>query len=1011
MVIPRYFEDPQMLHVHTEPNRAYYVPCACREEALAPEPRHTSRRFQLLNGEWQFAWYPSLYELDEGILRPGAKRSGLDTVSVPSVWQMLGYEPHQYTNVRYPFPYDPPYVPEENSCGLYIRTFRLEEQPAGFRQYLNFEGVDSCFYVWINGQLIGYSQVSHSTSEFDVTEALRSGDNEIAVLVLKWCDGSYLEDQDKFRMSGIFRDVYLLHRPARHLRDFVVTTPLEPGYARGRVQVQADFAGEPAAVTAVLLDAEGRTVACAPLQNGAVSLPLEQPHLWNAEQPYLYTLLLETEQETIATRVGIREIGAKNGVLTLNGQRIKLRGVNRHDSHPLRGPAVTREDILTDLRLMKQHNINAIRTSHYPNAPFFLELCDQYGFYVIDEADIEIHGVVTLYGSDARFSLIAGDDRFREAIVDRVQRLCIRDRNRPCVLFWSMGNESGYGPNFEAALAWTKETDPTRLTHYESDYVSPEGHEADYSCLDSKSQMYPSIESIEERFQEWYQQPEAERKPYVMCEFSHAMGNGPGDLEAYTRCIQRHDGFAGGFVWEWCDHAIYMGKTVDGRPQYFYGGDFGEFPHDGNFCMDGLVYPDRRPHTGLLEYKNVIRPARVRFADGAYWLENRLDFLNLKDCLTIRWELTADGERIAEGRITDPQALDVPAHEERRLTVEGLPAIPEDGKQWCIRFCLMRRPDGPLIHAAEELGFDQIAHTAFVPAAVAPAKGPVSYTEGEATVIITGERFRYVYDKRLGAFCELTANQRSLLEKPMMYNLWRAPTDNDRNIQKVWREVGYDCAQVRAYDTAITQEADTVTVTTRLSLAAVYRQKIMTITAHWTVDALGWIEARMEVQKNPILPAMPRFGIRLFLNRQMDQVEYLGRGPVESYRDKRWASWFGRFSSPVKALHEDYLFPQENGCHVDCTWLEVTGQDRGWRVEAAAEPLSFTASPYTQEMLTQAAHAFELEESGCTVLCVDYAQTGIGSHSCGPLLGKEWELSETEFTFSFRLIPLTEETA
>lgn len=1002
MLVKNYFEDPQALHVGTMPNRAYVIPGADETAARAAlECPTASERFQPLNGTWAFRYYGSVHELTNPFWEAGAERADFVSTPVPSVWQTQGYDRHMYTNVRYPFPFDPPYVPHDNPCGAYVRTFELEEQP-GLRHYLNFEGVDSCFYVWINGIFIGYSQVSHMTSEFDVSAAVHPGTNEIAVLVLKWCDGSYLEDQDKFRMSGIFRDVYLLHRPENHIRDFTITTPLFDAYTRAEVRVDLSFAGERLPVRYTLTAPDGSMVAQGEEDSGRLAISLSHPLLWNAEQPQLYTLTLCTADECIAAAVGVREVAAREGVLYLNGQRIKFRGVNRHDSSPFDGPAVTREHVIADLALMKQHNINAIRTSHYPNAPWFPSLCDRYGFYVIAEADIEAHGVVTLAAGEGDFSRLAGDPSYREEFLDRVQMLHARDKNHPSILLWSMGNESGYGPNFEAALAWIKHADPTRLTHYESDYAFPKGHTPDLSHLDTKSRMYPSPDEIRGIMAEWENTPAQQRKPFLLCEFAHAMGNGPGDIEDYMELIQAYDGFCGGFVWEWCDHAIYMGRTPDGRARYFYGGDFGEYPHDGNFCMDGLVYPDRRIHNGLREYKNALRPARIhREADGSFVIENRLDFTNLRELIAIEWELTSDGEPVASGQLDVP---DVPPHETRPLAIQ-LPAAPS-GHAF-VTFRLRRLTAAPFVQAGHVLGFEQIELTSFQPRTLPAASGVVAVQETDESLVLSGARFRYVYNKLTGTFDSLVCDNRPIIGQPIGYNIWRAPIDNDRYIRAEWEACGYDRACWRAYETHIEQEAHAVTVRTVLSISAVTLQRLLDIEVCWRVDGEGRIACRMQVSKNPHIPYLPRFGVRLFLPSSWDRAEYFGRGPFESYCDKRWASTVGRYASSVKQMHEDYLMPQENGSHCETEWLEVSGAQAGLRVEALDKTLSFNVSPYTQEMLTAAMHNFELEESGYTVLCVDYAQSGVGSNSCGPVLAQRHRLNEESFSFSFLLSPLT----
>ncbi len=1023
MIIEKYFEDPHALHIGTMPPRAYYVPCESVQTALSDCPRTASARLQLLNGDWDFAYYASVGDVTERFYEPGARREGFSSIPVPSVWQTQGYDRHQYTNTRYPFPYDPPYVPLDNPCGAYVRSFTVEEAPEGWVRHLNFEGVDSCFYVWVNGHFVGYSQVSHCTSEFDITPWVQVGSNELAVLVLKWCDGSYMEDQDKFRMSGIFRDVYMLTRPGRHIRDFTVTTPLSDGYTRADVRVSLEFAGQPQPVQYSLYDDAGTLLTQGTASDAAFAIAVERPHLWNAEDPYLYTLLLETGEETIPCRVGLREIAVRGGVVQLNGQRIVFRGVNRHDSSPLDGPAVSFAHLLHDLELMKQHNINAIRTSHYPNAPYMPELCDRYGFYVVDEADLECHGVMNLYGSDAFYSKLAMDPDYEEAWVDRIKLLHARDKNRPSVVIWSMGNESGYGTNVEAALAYIKGVDKTRLTHYENDYVLVDGWTPDRSNLDMVSRMYPGCDTVEAYCRDgsglgiqlrdpatgkdrWddYAIHEKQKKPLILCEYSHAMGNGPGDLEEYLQLTLQYASFCGGFIWEWCDHAIYRGRTADGREMYGYGGDFGEFPHDGNFCMDGLVYPDRRVHNGLREYKNVIRPARIVREGERFLLRNMLDFTNLKDCLTIAWEITCDGEPWKSGVIEDAAALDVQPHQVKELPLE-LPALPQG--RVLLRFVYLQKGDATFTAAGHELGFDQVELTAFRPAALAPAEGEIGVEETESRIILTGARFRYVYNKYTGVFDDLTADNRALLQKPMAYNIWRAPTDNDRNIVQQWQAAGYDRTIARAYRTETSREDGAVVIRTVLSIGAVYLQRLLELEATWRIDAAGQIACSIDAHKNAQIPFLPRFGVRLFLPREMQRAAYFGYGPYESYVDKHRASWLGRFASTVAAQHEDYIKPQENGSHWGCEWVCVEGPSGGVKALALAEPISFNVSPYTQEMLTACRHNYELEPDGNTVLCLDYMQSGIGSNSCGPELIKRYRLDAEHFTFRFALCPFS----
>ena len=551
MIVPRYYENLNVLHENTMPARAYYIPASKRMDNLV-EHREESDRMQLLNGTWKFQYFTSIYNIKDSFFEKNYDTENFDEIQVPSVWQMAGYDTHQYTNIRYPFPFDPPYVPQDIPCGAYVHNFEYSRDEKASKAFLNFEGVDSCFYVWINGSYVGYSQVSHMTSEFDVTDVLQDGTNTVAVLVMKWCDGSYLEDQDKFRMSGIFRDVYILKRPEQAISDYHIKSKVEDILAK--VELDVKFYS-PTNVKISIEDKNGAVVALGSIdEEGTAVLEIASPELWNTENPYLYKLILETENEVIVDHIALRKVEIKDQVIYLNGQKIKFRGVNRHDSDPVTGFTISLEQITTDLTLMKQHNFNAIRSSHYPNAPFFYEMCDKYGFMVIDEADIEAHGPFMIYRKEDtdynRFKRwnekIADDPVWEEAIVDRVKLMVERDKNRFCIVMWSMGNESAYGCNFEKALEWTKNFDPDRITQYESARYRNYDETYDYSNLDVYSRMYQALSEIQE-----YLDKDGS-KPFLLVEYCHSMGNGPGDFEDYFQMIQDNDKMCGGFVWEWC---------------------------------------------------------------------------------------------------------------------------------------------------------------------------------------------------------------------------------------------------------------------------------------------------------------------------------------------------------------------------------------------------------------------------------------------------------------------------
>lgn len=1020
MIIPRYYESLDMLHENTMPARAYYIPASKQMDTSAGN-REVSDRIQMLNGRWKFRYYKSVHDLKEAFYAPDYDTSDYDQVLVPGVWQMEGYDAHQYTNIRYPFPFDPPYVPHDNPCGAYVYTFDYHADAEAPCAYLNFEGVDSCFYVWLNGHYVGYSQVSHATSEFDVSHVIAEGENRLAVLVLKWCDGSYLEDQDKFRMSGIFREVYLFKRPVQAVRDYFVRTKIqgEAGRETAEVSVRLEYFDTVVPTQVRVCKADGTLAAqaevCAARTDAAeIRLGISDPVLWNTEEPYLYTLVLGTKAETITDHIGIREIRIEDRIVCLNGKAVKFRGVNRHESDPFTGPAVGVEQMRQDLTLMRRHNFNAIRTSHYPNAPVFYELCDKYGFMVVDEADIESHGPSEIFHKDYSDSNkfhhwngpIADNPEWEAPIMDRVQLCVQRDKNRPCVVVWSMGNESAYGCNFERALRWTKSFDDSRLTHYESARYRNRHKRYDYSDLDLYSRMYPSMDEIRAYLDN------TPAKPFLLCEYCHSMGNGPGDLEDYYQMIHQNKLMCGGFVWEWCDHAVAYRETEEGRTVYSYGGDHGEIIHDGNFCVDGLVYPDRTPHTGLLEYRNVYRPARVVSFDQRTQdlrIRNCMEFLDLAVHCEIRYEVSCDGTCVGEGKLIPFSVM--PGE---TSTVRMNIRVPERGRCY-LKLYYHQRHGTTLVPQGHLLGFDEILlETADnrnqeavrllergKTAACLPAG--IAVQETDTVVLCAGNNFSYTYDKRTGMFSQIDHAGKKYLNRPMELNIWRAPTDNDMYIRKEWKRARYDHAYTRAYETVVTEAESSVTISSIASVLADSVQRMMDVCLTWQVDADGNISLNALVKRDMEFPALPRFGIRLILSEAFDRVTYFGMGPCESYKDKHRAASHGLYCARVRDLHEPYLCPQENGSHADCDYVKVS-DGRSVLCAVSEQTFSFHASVYTQEELEQKMHEHELEASGSTVLCLDYAQNGIGSNSCGPEVLPQYRFEEEEFAFGIRLV-------
>lgn len=977
MKIKNYYENPSVLHLGCEKPRAYYIPFGHADDALTL-PREASDRYFGLCGNWKFGFYSCPDECPE-FTDSSFDANTLNEISVPSCWQMKGYDRHQYTNINYPFPYDPPYVPYDNPCGAYIKDFSYSKN--GMRCYLNFEGVDSCFYVWLNGSFIGYSQVSHSISEFDITDTLKDGMNRLCVLVLKWCDGSYLEDQDKFRMSGIFRDVYILSRPENHVRDFYITANTS-----GELTVSFDNHADSIASEAILYDG-GCAVAKAESNCGILKINIDKPKLWNAEQPFLYTLLIHCGDEYIKQQVGFREICVRDGIVYLNGKKVRMNGVNRHDSDPFTGYTISQDQAMADLRMMKQSNINAIRTSHYPNSPWFPELCDELGFYLVAESDLEAHGCVNLIGGEGgmeNYGKTVQNPIFREAIIDRIMRNVIRDRNRPSVVIWSLGNEAGYSEAFEEALRQLRGCDSTRLTHYESSLYETAGHKNNTELIDIYSKMYASPQEVDEYFNDPHNV-----KPHMLCEFIHSMGNGPGGIEDYIEVMDRRPGFFGAFVWEWCDHAIYAGEQ-NGMKKFLYGGDFGEYPNDGNFCVDGMVSPDRIPHSALYAYKNAIRPVRASFENGKLTLENRLDFTDASDILNVTAEYLQNGKAVRS------LPIELPPLPPREHVSVDIPVCENSLYDTALRIVYTQKRDSWASEAGHVLGFDFIKLHDTVKDISHTCGTASDFSETDRYIKISGKSFEYIYDKRSGEFEKIFFGGESITNKPIKWNIWRAPTDNDMYVSPQWYRAGYDQAYVRAYNSTAEKFSDKIVIKTDAAIVTTSLQRVCELQIKIGIYGDGAISVSTVCKKRESMPFLPRFGFTAQLPRNFDNIEWYGFGPGECYSDRLDNVYIGRFSSDVAGLYESRIKPQESGSR--CGLSELSVDNGKLRITAKGKDFSFNASEYTVSDLSTKRHDFELEKCGNTVLCVDHAQSGIGSNSCGPELPEVLRL-KGEFKF------------
>ena len=969
-----YHEDTHSLHIGTLPDHAYFIPFAKDSDPFAE--REKSDRFELLNGEWDFTYYDSIIDMPDDFVSAEAK----DKLTVPSNWQLQGYDKPQYTNVNYPIPYDPPYVPDDIPVGVYGREYIYK--PDGMRRILCFEGADSCIYLYINGGFAGYSQVSHHTSEFDITDLLHEGSNRITAAVLKWCDGTYLEDQDKFRLSGIFRDVYVLLRPENRLWNYHISAEPDSSFRNGILRVNVFGADAKLRLyDGYKLIAEGSAY-----DGGCFETAVEGAKLWSAESPYLYRLEIETSEELIGERVGFRKATIEDGIFKLNGRHIKLLGVNRHDSYPDTGYYADRERMLKDLTLMKRHNINAVRTSHYPNAPEFYGLCDELGLYVIDEADLETHGCVAVY-NDLKWSaenaycgiaMIARDEQFKVAILDREWLLVTRDINRPCVVMWSLGNESGYGENLREAAKLVKSLDTSRPVHYESTHRLDDTSD---DVLDMVSEMYTSPEGVRS-----YLAREDESRPFILCEYCHAMGNGPGDLEDYFELFMESDRLIGGLVWEWADHAVILGETADKRIKYGYGGDSGERHHDGNFCTDALCYPDRTPHTGLYEVKQVYRPVRVsRCEDGvSFKISNMLRFIDASDFLDCKYEITGDGKIYSQGTIN----FSAPP------MGSAVISVPEadcefDGDAY-IRFIFTAKNGHSCYEDGEEVCFDQIKLYNAENTPFEPSESTPGITETPLLFRITAGRTEFVFSRRTAQFTEVICGGHEILAKPAEFNFFRAPTDND-TMRGDWYTLHLNEPVIKVYETSIRTENGCAVISAKQSFGWSIYEPFARLDVRYIINSRAELTVECDGEVSRKVTFLPRFGLRFFLPDNFTDVEYFGYGKYESYIDKHQASYIGNFSADISEMHEDYIRPQENGSHFGCTRMSVKSPECAFSVYSS-DGFSFSASQYSQEELAAKKHNFELEKSGFTIVCADLAMAGVGSAACGPQLDEKYRI-------------------
>ncbi|MBN1362750.1 MAG: alpha-L-fucosidase [Sedimentisphaerales bacterium] len=1060
------WENEQVIGCNRLPAHATFVPFPDVESALKGT-REASPYVLALNGMWRFHWSPKPEDRPAEFWREDYDVSQWDTIGVPSNWQMRGYGTPIYTSSQYPFKVDPPRVtgtpPSDwtayklrNPVGSYRRTFTLPESWTGRRVFLHFAGVKSTFYVWVNGQQIGYSQGSMTPAEFDVTEALRRGENSLAVEVYRWSDGSYLEDQDMWRFSGIYRDVFLYSTADVRISNFAVRTDLDADYRDADLLIKPelarysersirgwtvrahlyDRAGQPVFDDPVTADAEAilnpnfrddifnaRTPQRGPARFEWLRARVSNPQKWTAETPVLYTLVLALNDaggevvEAVSCRVGFREVEIKDGRLLVNGQPVRLYGVNRHEHDPDHGRAVPVERMIQDITLMKQLNINAVRTSHYPNNPRWYELCDRYGLYVMDEANVETHGVR---------GLLASEPAWQAAFLDRGIRMVERDKNHPSVIIWSLGNEAGYGPNFAAMSAWMRDFDPTRPIHYEGAQASLEDRDdpRDPGAVDFISRMYPRCEPLydPQRDARWPRilqiaQDSRDNRPVLMCEYAHAMGNAIGNLKEYWDEIYSNPRVVGGFIWDWVDQGLRR-KTDDGVEYFAYGGDFGDEPNLKDFCLNGIVFADRTIPPKAWEVKKIYQPVSIEPLDESgtrVRLTNRYAFTNLSD-LEGHWTLTCDGVQLQSGTLP---TVDLPPGEQAEITVPVEPVAQlEPGASYWLRVGFVLKEDTVWARAGHEVAWQQMACRSCVPARPAsedarPTALPMTVANGGDSIRIEGRTFTATFRRAAGTLVSLVYGGKEMLAEGQgpVLQAYRAVTSNDKAFgsgrARDWQRAGLNRLkrEVRSV-TVQPQDSGCVRIDV-LAVSTTPNGAGFNHYASWTVRGDGSIELDNRFEPFGELPALPRIGVVMHLSRELEHLRWYGRGPHENYPDRKESADMGVWTSTVDEQYVPYPRPQETGTKTAVRWLTLTDADGDGLLVVAEPSIAASALHYTAGDLDQAEHTYELKRRDEVVLSLDARHSGLGNASCGPGVLPQYEVPPVPYELHLSFRPCT----
>lgn len=1001
------WENHQIDGINRMPARAHFLTFPSKEKALLNNNRYT-HAFKNLNGVWKFMFLDAPEYSPEGFFNSDFDVTKMDDITVPGNWQLQGYGKMHYSDLWYNFPINPPYVPTENPTGIYKRTFFVEESYRDKKIIIRFCGVDSAYHLWINGKEVGYSKVARNESEFDITDIIRVGEeNDVTVRVYQWSDGTYLEDQDMWWESGIFRDVELIGVPKDGINDYKVIADLDDEYKNGIFKVEAFLrTTKEVNVTFELVDAGENTVftktVVAKEGKACIDEVIADVNHWTAETPYLYKLFMTVEDdgqivEVIPQNVGFRNIRLNGETFLVNGVAIKFKGVNRHDYSPQNGRVVSREEIEKDIILMKQFNINAIRTSHYPNSYYLYDLCDEYGMYLIAETDLECHG----FELTGDYKWITDDPSWELAYVSRMTRMIERDKNHPAIIFWSLGNESAFGCNFRKMTDVAHEMDPTRLVHYEGDF--------DVESADVYSTMYTWIENPKKPYL-MKDIIEKSKKPHVHCEYCHAMGNGPGNLKDYQDLVYAHDKLQGGFVWEWFDHGI-ESFTESGEKYYRYGGDFGDDPSNKDFCIDGLIMPDRTPSPGLYEYKKVIEPITTTAVDiqkGIINLLSRYDFANL-DRFNLVYKVMEDDVILQTGFMAVP-SIEARANKDITLPYDLSAIKVKPGAHYYVNISYQLREDTSYASSGHELATAQFELPLYKEGIVVRPEGILNVEKEHTTLHVKGANFSLDFNLVNGNLMNIVRDGMQVLSKGPRLTLWRAPISNDMEIIDKLKKVYFlhlEHEVVMNIDyhmegNILKVEVDTINSTT--NSAWHFKTKYV-----YTVCPSG--DILIDVEGTPsgsvdLAPDMlPRIGVSMHLDKSMEHVRYFGMGPGENYADSKEAAQMGLYANTVDGLFTNYVIPQENGNHMGCKWVSMTN-DRGMGLLASTEgDFNFSASWYEDKDLDDAKHTCDLVKRDYIVFNVDYKQNALGTNSCGQWQLDKYRAKFEDFKLSFRLTP------